>query len=223
MTPDNNNLDQISRLLKLAVPIVFLVCVLVTVQAYRTSQDTGILDVTASDSNALISITQNGKGVETAGTGKAKVRLQPGTYLVGGFVGGKQGSEVVQITKRHTTQTSLKVNDLAKVPSADSIDFSNINRFLDAGLTSTQVTALKQAFFAFKQTSHTVAINADSVQPAPHNPQSDDPFILNFKVSVDSTPYSGQVIYSDLDNIRLVLTDPSTNTSVFDSASANAE
>src|SRR5438309_5545700 len=113
MTPDKDNLAQLDKLLKLAAPIIFLVCVLLIVTAYRTGQNTGILVVAASDPNTTISVTQNGKQAEAIGTGYVKVRLKPGSYLVGGFSGSKQGSEVVLVKQHQTTNSSIKISDLA--------------------------------------------------------------------------------------------------------------
>jgi hypothetical protein len=95
--------------------------------------------------------------------------------------------------------------------------FSGMNAFIDRGLTTSQVNSLINTFTKYSPGSQTVDVDAGSLTSGPHDPNSADPFTINFSVNIDSKNYKGTVSYTDLDSVHLVLVD-SSGKQVFDSA-----
>jgi hypothetical protein len=82
------------------------------------------------------------------------------------------------------------------------------------------VSELEQYFFQYKPSANTVNIDSSSVEPGPHNPNTDIGFKLDFNVTIDSTSYAAVTSYADVNNISLVLTNPQTGATAFNSAPA---
>jgi hypothetical protein len=93
--------------------VVLLVCLFSTYQigsAIYLSQKTGTLIVDASDAKATITLTQANHQLLDIGVGKAKVRLQPGSYKVIATDGKFQSTKDTQIYKKITTTANVTLN-----------------------------------------------------------------------------------------------------------------
>lgn len=91
-------------------------------------------------------------------------------------------------------------------PPADreqSTTFQGMSSFINDGLTTDQVNYLIQGFSKFSPKAKNIAIDTNSLTPAPHNPGQ--PFAIKFRLNIDSAPYKGTASYSDLTSIRLSL------------------
>jgi hypothetical protein len=104
-----------------------------------------------------------------------------------------------------------------KTPSKTNVAFSGMDGFLDAGLTSAQLYNLEETIFRYKTSVHSVSVDPNTIQPGPHNPNTDISFTLNFNVTIDSTAYKGTIVYSDLEGIDLHLYNPQNNSEVYHS------
>jgi hypothetical protein len=109
-------------------------------------------------------------------------------------------------------------------PQADqeqSTVFEGMSSFIDSGLTTDQVNELTSDFSKFSPKAKIVSVDTSSLSTAPHNPHSSDPsFKINFRATVDSTPYKGTVKYSGLYTVNLFLY-KTTGQQVFDSSAAH--
>lgn len=198
------------------------VCTTLLVTGVVASRDTGLVRIKTSDSQALISVTQENHTAAVIGTGNANVRLNPGTYRITAVSGAKQASSAVTIGAKETTSLSLKLTDKPKVPSAASIDFQNTDSLIDAGLTVQQVSAIKNDLFNFSPSARVITINPQSVSPGPLDHSNPNPtFTLRFNVSVDSKDYGALATYTDLVSIQLQLYN-SSGAQVFDSSTTPA-
>lgn len=106
--------------------------------------------------------------------------------------------------------------DFPKADQAQSTEFQGIDSFIDSGLTTAQTNEMVKDFSKFSPKAKTVSVDPNSLSPGPHDPNLDQPFTINFNVSIDSTPYRGTVFYSGLDKLRLTLYSAS-GSPVFDS------
>jgi hypothetical protein len=110
-------------------------------------------------------------------------------------------------------------NGSRNFPQADqehSTVFEGMSSFIKSGLTTDQVNNLTKEFSSFSPKAKTVSIDTQSLTPGPHDPNKINPFTINFKLTIDSKPYTGTVIYFDLSSVRLILYN-SSGKQVFDS------
>jgi len=110
-------------------------------------------------------------------------------------------------------------NHSSSFPRADqeqSTEFQGVDSFISSGLTTGQANGLVKDFSEFSPKAKTISIDPESLSPAPHDPNLDQPFTINFSVAIDSTHYKGTVFYSGLNTVRLVLYS-GTGNPVFDS------
>ena len=194
------------------------------IPAYNTYRSTGVLVVDASPSSAQLSISQENHQAAIIGTGSTKVRLQPGTYQLAATDSGSHTSVVVTVYKGRTTHSFLNVTSSATngntqpVRTVQDVNFSGTDALVNDGLTTDQLNEMEQYFFQFKSSANTVAIDPNTVQAGPHNPNVVSPFTLNFTVTVDSAPYKATVSYTDLNNVTLQLFNLQTGAVVYDSS-----
>jgi hypothetical protein len=122
-------------------------------------------------------------------------------------------------------QAQYLLKQKARKPSKTNIAFSGVDGFLDAGLSAAQLNNLEEALFRYKSTAHSIVVNPNTIQPGPHDPNTSTSFTLNFNILIDSTPYKGSLLYSDLDGIDLRLINPQNGAEVYHSGivSANAD
>ena len=217
----------INRRLRLIGWLLFILCVVwcvwILVSAIITSQETGILYVRSSNSQAGLIISQNDRQALAIGIGVAKVRLEPGSYQVSASIAGKQANSIVEVYKKHTTSSYLNPSQSVRLPSIDTVNFVGFSNFLNYGMSSSQLNNLEQAFFQYSKSIKTVAVNTASISPAPHNPNSASTMsTVSFKVTVDSTSYNAVMNYDNLgDDYSLYLYNPSNNSLVFNSGATS--
>jgi hypothetical protein len=120
-------------------------------------------------------------------------------------------------------QAAYLLKQQARTPSKTNVAFSGTDGFLDAGLSSTQLNNLEEALFRYKTSAHSVAVDPNSIEPGPHNPNTSTSFTLNFNVSIDSNSYKGIVVYTDLDGVDLHLINPQNNSEVYHSGIVSAK
>jgi hypothetical protein len=215
MTNENINLKPVLWLLFLVLVLfgLYQMC-----SGLVVSQTTGMLLVDTPKPFATISISQNNKGAAIVGTGTAKVRLAPGTYLIVASDAGSRDSTVIKISKKQTIKTYLNFKSPPLLKSPANINYKNVSALINnGGITTLQASQLEQYFFNYKPSAHTVSIDPDSVEPGPRNPNTSTTFTLNFNVTIDSTQYKATTSYANLSTIRLSLYNPQTNALVFDS------
>lgn len=208
---------DVKRLINTLGAIVLVIALAMAAWGIYVSRTAGLLRVSSTNKSAVITVSQVGHEAKIIGTGTAKVHLKPGYYQVAASFNGKQDFAVAQVATEQTSSVSLNPVSTPQLPSVATIMFDGEDTFIDQGLSTTQVNALKQDFFKFKPTAKTVAIDPASVRPGPHNPDTDIGFSTAFSVKVDSASYKGLVRYTDLTSVRLFLYDPQTNKLVFDS------
>lgn len=184
--------------------------------AIQIHDRTGILSVKASDKSAIITISENNHEAKILGTGAATVRLATGSYYLVADANGKQTSAVAHITAGKTASINLDLEHSTFLPSPETISYDNLDSLINSGITSDQITLIKQYFFAFKPTAQLVNIDPNSVQPGPHDPNTSIGFTLNFNVRVDDTSYKATLTYPDASSVQLQLFDDQGKV-VFDS------
>jgi hypothetical protein len=107
--------------------------------------------------------------------------------------------------------------------SRNDISFTGTDSLVKYGVSLTQVDDLKQAVFQFAPKTRTAAIDASSVKPVPHNPNSSAKFdTINFSIKLDSAAYAARIEYSDLTVLRLYLSDAGGKI-VFDSGNVSLD
>lgn len=206
--------------------ITITICVLVIfgiyeiVSAFIAASNTGTLVVDASRSSAIISISQANKQAKIIGTGSTHIRLAPGTYQLVATNNGSRTAVITKVSEKHSSHISLNLSKTAVLPSPASINFQNLYFLISYGLTQEQLSNLQIKIFQFRPHAHTVAIDASSIKTGLHNPNSEDPFTINFNVTVDAVPYKATVNYTGLNDLRLYLYNPQTNALMYDSASS---
>jgi hypothetical protein len=104
-----------------------------------------------------------------------------------------------------------------KPPSKNNIAFGGTDALINSGLTVTQINLLEQIIFEYKPSAHTANINSSSVEPGPHDPNTDTSFTINFSLAIDAAPYNATISYSNLSTVHLYLYNPQTGVLMFDS------
>jgi len=184
---------------------------------------TGLVIVTTFATDSSIIISQNQSTATLVGTGSAKLRLLPGTYLVSAMSNGQTGSALVTVHAKTASTVDLKAGAVVdRIPTSDDIAFVGTDTFLSRGLTVEQVGNLKNLFFAYKKDAAKITVDKSSVTRGPHDPQSDDPFTLNFTGSVDDKAYKATITYTDTENVELTLFNSQTGDQIFDQSSVQA-
>lgn len=206
---------------------LFIICIATSawlvVSAIVTSQTTGILRVTSSDSHASLIVSQDNRQALVFGAGHASIRLKPGSYQISASNTGKQTSAIVAVYKKHTTNSYLKPLQSVSLPSVEGVSYVGLDSFLNYGMPSSQLDNLKQALFQFSKSIHSVVVNPDSISPTPHDRNSASTMSsINFKITVDSISYNAVMNYDNLGGgFRLYLYDPQSNGQVFDSGATS--
>lgn len=208
-----NQLLRVAQLVGLLL-IAYLLYVIGT-DVYNL-RHTGLLKVTTTSPDAVVSISRAGSAAEIIGTGSANLHIKPGDYLVVAANNGKQTSSVVQVRLKQTAAIKLDLNKRTLLPSVDDIQFQNIDELINNGMTVDQISNVKSGFFDFKNRATTVNIMPGSVEPGPRNPDTATGFILDFSVDIDKTNYKATVSFDMGNPIHLTLIDQQTNTKVFD-------
>ncbi len=185
-------------------------------------QKTGLVKVKSTNSNAILSVTQNNKEARLIGTGSARVRLNPGSYLISSAFHGRQSSAVIKVIKGQTTNMLLNPDSQPLLPSVQSVNFAGIDSLLNSGLTTTQIGLLKREFFNYNTGVKSVNISPSSIKPAPRNPDKDIAFKINFSATIDSTPSKETISYTGLNDLRLQIFDSITDQQIYDSGRINA-
>jgi hypothetical protein len=212
-----------SKALRLAINIAYgviivliLFCIFSIVKNLIERQNTGILNVSSSDNNARLSVSQPNHEAKSIGIGSASVRLSPGYYLLASADKGQVAQSTINVYKQQTTNAKLNPSQVVFFPTVGSINFLGLSGLVNSGITAQQATSLRQYFFKFNTAAKTVNIDASSFEPGPHDPNTSTYFSANFSVTIDSVPYKAAVHYSGLFFIELFLYDQSGN-QVFDS------
>jgi hypothetical protein len=202
------NLRNLTRFLLLLCAALVVWLSLVILSANHTIHSTGILSVSASEPSAAITVSQLNSNAAFLGTGGTQARLKPGDYLLSANGAGLSTSQTVHIDQGKTTTVNLNLAKAsASLPSVDHVGFVNMDILINSGLTTSQSAAVKTQFFTFDKAVKVVSIDASTVQPGPHDPNSYAPFSLNFTVKLDGTPYRASVAYTGYDSAQLTLFD----------------
>lgn len=197
--------------------ILIVFSVYLVVSAITISATTGLLDINTHP-RATISISQANHQSKGVGVGYTEVRLQPGAYQVVAFTGKSQAARLVTVTRHHTTSIDLNPSKIPTLPSVNDVDFENFDSLVNQGLTTQQISALQLDFFRYDTSAKKVEVDSSSVAPGPHNPNSDDPFTLNFSVVIDGRSLSAVVSYTGFTDIQLQLYNSGTTNLVFNSS-----
>lgn len=207
---------RLNQLLALIGIVFVIVCFYIVARAVLDVQTTGKLSVTANDPRATLSVSGSHTNAAIVGSGHTNIRLNPGNYQVLAKDGNRSGATTVSIKKGQVTNIEISLVAVPRLPSVNDVDFENMNALVDNGLTEDQIKTLKLDFFIYKTTAKSVLVDSGSVQPGPHNPNTTNPFTLNFNVLVDGKPVQATASYSGLEDIRLYLYN-SDHQQVFDS------
>jgi hypothetical protein len=209
MTPQNElAFRRLARLLAVVCLVLVAILAFVVISAIHTVHSTGILDVTTTEPSAAITITQANHSAAIMGAGDARVRLAPGDYILAATGAGLNASQTVHVSQQKTTHVSLNLAKGTKgLPSVEDVGFVNMDLLINNGLSTTEVAAVKTQFFTFDKAAKVVSIDSSSIEPGAHNPDSYDPFILNFTVNIDGKPYKAAVAYRGFDSAQLTLYD----------------
>lgn len=200
--------------------LVILFAVYTAGSAVMVRQTTGLLEIRSQDPKALLSITAAGRQVRAVGMGRARIRLNPGTYQVSANHDGKQDTTLVTIQKEATGSVTLNPMKSPKLPSVTDINFIGADTFLNRGLTAGQVQSLKRDLFQFAPTADMIVINTRSITPGPRDLSSaSSDFTMTFGVDVGAQTYQAKITYAFTDSVGLTLA-TIDGQQVFDSASA---
>jgi hypothetical protein len=202
----DKNLLGAEKIASIVLWVIALVVVGLIAKDVYSSQTTGLLEVVSPNKNATLSITQANHQAIIIGTGSAHVLLKPGSYLVGASSGGYSVADVVTIQKKQTTISRPDPANYTLLPSVVSINFENFDELANSGVTSGQLDNIKQAFFNFKKSTRKVELVANTITPAPLNPNSSD-FSMDFGVMVDSKIYKTTITYGLGSTVSFKLTD----------------
>ncbi len=205
------------------VPVVALVLAglvaFTTVSSLHIKHTTGTLTISTPVSTAAISISQNNKEAKMVGTGSTKLRLLPGSYEIASYSNGNSVTGRATVRLGKNTVLRLPKTQAPPVPSSDNITFTGMDTVVARGLTTDQAANIRELFFKYKKNAKYIAILPSTVTPGPHNPDSNDPFTLNFSGTIDSVPYKATLTYSDLENVQLTIFDPQTGATLFNMSS----
>lgn len=184
---------------------VIAVSLYVIMSAVIDYQGTGVIRITSPDSNALIGVGQTNHRTVILGTGKASARLKPGVYQVSGTGSGKQTITQVQVVKKRSVTVHLKSVQQFRIRSTSDINFKGTETLLNNGLSATQLSDLEHYIFRFNPKAETVSIDQGSVTPGSRQAGTDEPFVLNFSLAIDSVSYKASTSHTNPDTINLSL------------------
>jgi hypothetical protein len=204
----------------IGLAIIFAYLLLTSISVRKT---TGLVTVHTFAADSSVIISQNQSTATLVGTGGAKLRLQPGTYLVSAKSAGRTGNARITVRAKTASTVNITAGSVVdKVPSSDSITFIGTDEFIDRGLSVEQVGNLKNLFFAYNKNTNKVVIDSNSLDRGDHDPDSDDPFTINFTGSIDGKAYKATITYSDTENLELTLFNPQTGDQLFDKSSVQS-
>jgi hypothetical protein len=187
------------------------------VPAVSLSGKTGVLEISASTGSAKLSLSQDSSQAVVIGTGSAKLRLNPGTYLIVATDSGNRASAVAVVRQGATTTSSLKLknNTTQHVKTIADVSFSGFDYLLNLGLSLNQQTELEQYFYQFKPAVNSVSIGTATIKQGARDPNTISPFSFTFVVSVDSTNYNATINYTDTNNVQLQLFDMNSGSMIY--------
>jgi hypothetical protein len=134
---------------------------------------------------------------------------------------GDSGQYKDPLSHQTVSNPTGKKPDTVGVPPVSPL-YLGIDKLLDYGLTFTQLTELKQAFYKYSrslsQPLEEISIDVGNIT-AQHDPTvHNSPFLLLFKVKLDrKTDLQAKVLYNGVSDLRLYLTRLSDGTTVYDS------
>jgi hypothetical protein len=198
----------IRQLLSAIIIVLALIVAFEVASALIIRNKTGLLEVSAP-AGTNITISANNKAAINIGVSSAKFRIAPGSYLLMGEKNGARGTLIATVTKGQITSVNLSPTSSAGPRSSQSINFSGQNGLINAGLSVSQVNEIEQDIFEYKSSATTVTIDQSSIEPGPHNPNTDIGFKLDFSVSIDGTTYAAVANYVETQDTSLQLTNSS--------------
>lgn len=202
------------------IVLLAVLSVFTTFRALRLKQTTGVLVVYGQAANAAIGVTADGKSAAYVGTGSVKLRLPAGEYEVAGSSAGTSVRDFAKVQIGQTTTLRLNKTAPPSFPSAGSITFTGTEGLVAQGISTQQITGLKNMFFSYQKTAKTITIDTGSIHNGPHDPRNDNqPFTLNFTGTIDGKAYRATVTYSDTENLLLTINDPVTGATLFNGTS----
>jgi hypothetical protein len=219
MTPSYNERRAVLTLVVL-IPIAIVVFTLNFLNAWSVRQSTNIVDVSASEKNAVITISQTGTEAAIMGVGQARVRLKPGSYYIEAHSAGKSASKILRVTRGSPIDVPLKLIPVSSpVASQDTITYNGFGELAENGFSTTQVLNLKQLFFTYNKDAKTVRITTNTIKNGARDPNSTDPaFTLTFSGYIDSTSFNATVKYTGFEMVELTITNPVSGVMLFNGA-----
>lgn len=184
---------------------------------------TGRVEVTSSDTGSIISISGVHTQAMIIGSGAANIRIKPGTYQLVAKHSGQTAASIITVNLHQTIQTKLVLGQAPHLASPYTVTFNGIDTLIDKGLSTTQVTNLKQLFFNYKKTVKTVSIETDTIGHTPYDLSGNNPnFTLTFVCKIDGQIDKCAVTYADLVNVQLVIQDSITGAQLFNAGSEHS-
>lgn len=216
MYDPSTRLRSVNRLLTIAIVLALMGLGYAVLSALNTKRVTGILTLSADSPSGVLSISRADGAAQVLGIGTATVRLKPGDYVVASWDNGSHGTKVVHISRGKTTRAQVSAaQSSVSAPIDNTPGFINFDVLDNNGLSSAQSSTLEQLFQYWKPDGKLFTIDPDSIAPVGHDPNSNDPFVINFSGTADSTPYKATVSYFDTENISLTVFDPQSGQQLY--------
>jgi hypothetical protein len=117
----NNHSLNIRHLLSLVLGAVIILFIYSVTADILIDKSTGLLDVSSTDKNAGLTISQPNTQATSIGRGSTSIRLKPGTYQVFASDNGYQTFSTVQISKTQTDNVRLPMVAAAGSSKANQI------------------------------------------------------------------------------------------------------
>ncbi|MEO8785261.1 MAG: hypothetical protein ABI221_03065 [Candidatus Saccharimonadales bacterium] len=188
--------------------VVVLFCGYSIFNDVRIRAATGVLKVSSTNKQAVISISRGGYQANYLGRGSAAAHLQPGQYLVMVSASGQSVTRLVQVVKQQTKQLTLNPGDSVPFPTASGINFSGISGLVSRGISATQATKVELAIFKFSPRVQEVNFDTSTSQTLIKNDgagNGNNQFVISFVVSLDSKAYNATITYSGINDVQLLL------------------
>ena len=215
MNPYSTDYAPWRRLLTLVIVIAAVAAVINIVLTVRLQNSTSKVTIVAASKDAAISISQNNKNAEVIGKGSVTVRLHAGRYALAASSNGTIDRTYTTVQAKHPLTVRIPKTTKPPLPSAQNIEFSNMEELVKRGLTTAQNRALQSLFFDYNPQAKKVSVLSSSVTTLPRNPSSNDPFGQNFQVAIDGTTYRATISYTGLEDMQLKIYDSKTGAELF--------
>jgi hypothetical protein len=217
-------MEDTRRLFKTVTAVLVVLaalCILSLVKSALDLMSSGTLAVSTPNDDSIITVSRENASASIIGTGDTRVRLIPGTYLVGVGREGRVSTKAVVISKGETSDVNLSATSTALLPASANINFQGTDALKDHGFTDSQISAIRRAIFDFKHDAKRAAIDTNSITSPPlDRNRTSIGFSKTFSLVIDGTAYHATVSWSDPNTATLALADQ-TGAIVFDNANGH--